>query len=220
MTMNLYIGDCLEYMKGIPDKSIDIVITDPPYGLGDKLSTGSGKLKYRPFMILSRDSNWVDTVPPQQIFDELFRVSNNQIIFGGNYFSLPPTQGIIAWDKLQHLPTFSAWEYIWTSFQRPAKLVRMVSLDKNKCHPTQKPVNIMSWLVNNYTQEGETVFDPFMGSGTTGVACIRSGRNFIGCEIDPDYFAIAEKRIYEASLQPRLFNEINKNSCSIQTELI
>lgn len=206
----LHNGDCLEYMKSLPDKAFDCVITDPPYGLGDKLGSGGGKMKNSPFKKLYNDGGWIDVVPEQEIFDEIFRVSRNQMICGGNYFSLPPTQGIIAWDKKQALPTFSSWEYIWTSSQRPAKMLSMVSTDPEREHPTQKPVTLMRQLI--VLSDAQNIFDPFMGSGSTGVACMQLGIRFIGCEIDPKYFAIAERRIKQASLQQHLFAPSNTAS--------
>lgn len=188
-------GDCLEVMKTLPDKCIDLVLTDPPYGLGDRLSDGGGKLKNTPMAVLYRDTDWVDESPSKEVFDEMFRVSKNQIICGGNYFSLPPTRGFVAWDKKQHMPTLSAVEYIWTSFDCPAKIASFSSMDLNRVHPTQKPIGLIEWLMAKFTGEGDTILDPFAGSGTTGVACMNLKRNFILIEKEPKYVQICNERL-------------------------
>ena len=142
---------------------------------------------------------------------EIIRVGKNQVVFGGNYFSeyLPPSRGWLVWDKVVR----AKWpdgELAWTSFDKGLKIFQYSRADayinsiKEKQHPTQKPIALMKWILENYTEEGDTIFDPFMGSGTTGVACVQTERNFIGCEIDPDYFKIAERRIHEAQQQMRL----------------
>lgn len=191
-------------MKALPDKCVDCVITDPPYGLGNRLSDGGGKLKNTPMSVLYRTGDWVDVVPKKEVFDSIFRVSKNQIICGGNYFNLPPTRCIIAWDKTNYLHTLSDWEYIWTSFDSPAKMYRRRSLDLNRKHPTQKPVALMKWIIDKYTTPDAIILDPFSGSGTTGVACIETGRNFLGFEIDPRWCDLANKRIEAAKAQTTL----------------
>ncbi len=196
MAYELHNCDCLEFMRGMADKSVDCVITDPPYGID---------IANNPFRGKHKKASW-DSEPMNNISrDEMFRISNNQFIFGGNYFDLPPTQCFLIWDKVQpFLFSSSQVEYIWTNLSQPAKLFRRHVVSYEKYHPTQKPLELMQWILINYTKEGDTIFDPFMGSGTTGVACVQTGRNFIGCEIDKGYFAIAEKRIHDAGLQMRL----------------
>ncbi len=193
-------ADCLEAMRLIPDKSIDLVLTDPPYGLGDRLLSGGGKMTNTPMKILYRDSDWEDVLPDKKIFNELFRISKNQIICGGNYFELPPTRCIIAWDKKQLMPTFSQWEYIWTSFDRPGKIMRYSSMDLNRTHPTQKPIGLMEELILKFSEENDLVLDCFLGSGTTAVACKKLNCRFIGIEISPEYCAIAEQRLKQGVL--------------------
>lgn len=187
--------DCLEFMKTLPDKCIDLVLTDPPYGLGDRLSDGGGKLKNTPMAVLYRNSDWVDELPSEEIFKQIFRISKNQIICGGNYFDLPTTRCFICWDKKQHMPTLSACEYIWTSFDRPAKIASFSSTDLNRQHPTQKPVELMGYLIDKFSKESDIIFDPFLGSRTTAVACKQLKRNYIGCEISKEYCKIAQERI-------------------------
>jgi DNA modification methylase len=133
----------------------------------------------------------------------LFEISSNQIIWGGNYFPLPPTRGILAWDKQQPWENFSQFEMAWTSFDFPAKIFRFnKSFIKGKQHPTQKPLELMTWCIG-LASNVQTILDPFMGSGTTGIACIRTGRKFIGIEISPEYFEIAKNRI-KIELQQQL----------------
>ena len=192
----LHLGDCLEYMAGMADGSVDAVITDPPYGIG---------IANNPFRGKFATSDWDDTPANEKHISEILRVSMNQVIWGGNYFDLPPSRCFLVWDKVQPESFSSAQvEMAWTSFDKTAKLFRRHVVSYEKFHPTTKPIELMKWCVENYTNPNDTIFDPFMGSGTTGVACAQTGRNFIGCEIDPDYFAIAEKRIRNAYAQPLL----------------
>lgn len=191
----LILGDCLEELKKLPDKSIDLVLTDPPYGIG--ISRNPFRQKFAP-------SRWDSFTPSSDYFDEMRRVSKEQVIWGGNYFSdkLPPSKGFYIWDKVQPQNFSSAMvEYAWSSKSKPAKMFRQRVTSYEKFHPTTKPVNLMEWCLEFFPQ-ATTILDPFMGSGTTGVACKRLGRNFIGIELDPTYFAIAKKRIEEARAEP------------------
>ena len=203
--ITLYNGDCLEYMKGMDDKSVDAVITDPPYGLGDWNNRGSNA--GGPF-----DSDitqqW-DKPITKEVIDEIFRISKHQILWGGNYYLdyLPKTKQMFVWNKYIRNMHFNDCEIAWCSQWKEASRVFDFSPSRmhKKEHPTQKPLELMLWCVEKLPKDVYTIFDPFMGSGTTGVAAVQLGRNFIGCEIDPDYFKIAEKRIHEATLQPSLF---------------
>jgi len=205
MTVQLYLGDCLEVMKSMPDKSVDAVITDPPYGIGEDVRKAdkSGRTEF------TTDNRWDLAIPEKLYFSEIFRASNNQIIWGGNYFVdyLHNSRCWLIWDKMQKFSGADA-ELAWTSFDKSTKAFRKSRVEfhseEKKVHPTQKPLSLMRWCIENYTNPGDTILDPFMGSGTTGVACVQTGRNFIGIEIDPTYFAIAERRIAEAQQQPRL----------------
>jgi len=222
MSVQLYLGDCLEVMKSMPDKSVDAVITDPPYGLGGNV------VHYGNCPAYENKYTWDNAIPTDEYFYEIFRASKNQLIFGGNYFPIlwkKPSRGFIFWDKIQCSKNHADGELIWTSFDKNAKQYRYcfsgnrygwedsilgVGKPSNRVHPTQKPVDLLAKILMDYTHEGDTILDPFMGSGTTGVACVQTGRNFIGIEIDPTYFAIAEKRIAEAQLQPRLPLEVQE----------
>lgn len=212
----LHLGDCLEYMRTLPDGCFDAVVTDPPYGIGYVAGNGGDnharhayrKHKNRP---IYGDDKAFDPSP--------FLRFDRVIMFGGNHFSnhLPPSRGWVVWDKNAGVKpnTFSDAELIYTNCDVPLRIFphmwkgiqRDSEVGEGSFHPTQKPAALMVWLLRHYTRPGDTIFDPFMGSGTTGVACMQLGRNFVGCEIDPGYYAIAEKRIREAAAQPPLFTD-------------
>tara|TARA_R100000231_G_scaffold38323_1_gene33588 strand:+ start:239 stop:859 length:621 start_codon:yes stop_codon:yes gene_type:complete len=205
----IYNQDCMEAMKEISDNQFDLAIVDPPYGIADNPSRhkGSGKLKNR-FLNKNADkfAEW-DKAPNQLYFDELFRVSKNQIIWGGNYFSLPATRGFVIWDKQQPFPNFSACEYAYLSFQVPSKIyVQAVTRTKEKkIHPTQKPVKLYEWLLMNYAKEGDIILDTHLGSGSIAIACHNLGFELTGYEIDKEYFEAAKKRIEQHKQQARLW---------------
>jgi DNA modification methylase len=212
MTVELILGDCLEVMKGMDDKSVDAVITDPPYGVGrDKGFEGFGGFG-TPIARTRYKGDWDKERPDKVYFDEMLRIGETALIFGGNYFAdyLPVGNHWVVWDKKQTMPTFGDCELVWTNVERNSVkwITRewngLLGKEESREHATQKPLKIMRWLIANYTDTGDTIIDPFMGSGTTGVACIEYERNFVGIEIDPDYFAIAERRIKKAQMQPRL----------------
>lgn len=191
----LHLGDCLEYMKSMPDKSVDAVITDPPYGIG---------IASNPFRQKFEKQTWDDCPMSEDALREIRRVSREQVIWGGNYFSLPPTQCFYVWDKKQPQDFSSSMcEIAWTSFHSPAKIYRKHVVSIEKFHPTTKPTDLMLWCIE--LSGANAILDPFMGSGTTGVACMQLGRKFIGCEIDEKYFSIAEKRIRQAAMQEVMF---------------
>ena len=196
-------------MRTMPDKSVQVCVTDPPYGIGENrakvMSRGklSAPIDYGEF-------DWDAQPATAEQIDACRRVSQNQVIFGGNYFVLPLSSGWIVWDKLNS-GDFADCELAWTSYKRAVRKFTYLwngmikEHPEKRFHPTQKPLALMLWVIENYTKPSDTVLDPFMGSGTTGVACVQLGRNFIGCEIDPGYFNIAEKRIHDALNQPDLF---------------
>ena len=215
MNVQLHLGDCLEVMRSMPDKSVDAVITDPPYGIGidgskESIQNGVQIRKQYDF------KGWDKSIPTVDVFVNINRVSETQIVFGANYFNEYLEQGHkgwIIWEKGQRNLSMSDCEIIYTNLNKPTRVhtVHRAKLwAENPQHPTQKPITLMKWILENYTHENDTIFDPFMGSGTTGVACVQTGRNFIGCEIDPTYYAIAERRIQEAQLQTRLPLEVQE----------
>ena len=205
MTVELHLGDCLDIMRNIPDKSIDAVITDPPYGI-DHIHAG-GRSSNNGWSEALYSGNWDKERPRKEYFDEIIRVSKTTIIWGGNYFSdyLPPKMRWLVWDKGQRNFSLADFEMAWTNQNKASRIFeysRALANKQGKVHPTQKPTELMKWCIEFV--EGDTILDPFMGSGTTGVACVQTGRNFIGIEIDEGYFKIAEKRIHDAQQQMRL----------------
>ena len=197
--------DCMALMAEFPDKHFELAIVDPPYGLGKRLSDGGGKLKNSQFCKQYRESTQWDNVPSPEYFEELFRVSENQIIWGGNYFGLPASRCMICWDKEQSMPTLSAWELGWTSFDKPSKIFRASSTDLARFHPTQKPVALYRWLLHNYAKPGDKILDTHLGSGSIAIACHEKGFDLAGSELDPDYFAAMQARIKQAMAQTSLF---------------
>lgn len=204
-TVKLMNGDCLELMKEIPDCSVDLVLTDPPYGKkADKGTNGFGCSKNRKYK-----PTWDSKTPSKEYFDELFRIGKNIIIFGANYFPqyLKPSNHWIFWDKkgdINFQNPFADGEFIYTTFKKPSKRIvfkqqGFITDSKDKrFHPTQKPTELLELLIKNYSDENAVIFDPFMGSGSTGVACVNTGRDFIGIELDPVYFQTAQERINKA----------------------
>jgi site-specific DNA-methyltransferase (adenine-specific) len=181
-------------MREFPDDYFDIAIVDPPYGLPQSSTLGRGKLKNR---ILNADSihDW-DIAPDKSYFDELFRVSKNQIIWGGNYFDLPPCRCFVCWDKVQPWENFSQVEFAWTSYNKPAKLFRYDNRSGDKkIHPTQKPVELYIYLLNQFAESGNKILDTHVGSGSSLVACKQRGFDFVGFEINERYYNLANDRL-------------------------
>jgi len=190
---NIYCGDCLKLMREMPDKSVDLVLTDPPYGLGRKLHDG-GTWSTNP--IYDAMLIWDDKPVSQEYIKEIFRVSKDQIIWGGHLYSLPISRCWLSWRKNDNMPTLGDFELAWTSFDKVSKeWTERRNPDGKRVHPTQKPLSLFNWVLRNYSKENDLILDPFLGSGTTAVAAIRTGRRYIGMEIDPTYFEIARKRI-------------------------
>jgi site-specific DNA-methyltransferase (adenine-specific) len=181
-------------MREFSDDYFDIAIVDPPYGLQQSSTYGRGKLKNR---ILNADSihDW-DIAPDKSYFDELFRVSKNQIIWGGNYFDLPPCRCFVCWDKVQPWENFSQVEFAWTSYNKPAKLFRYDNRSGDKkIHPTQKPVELYIYLLNQFAESGNKILDTHVGSGSSLVACKQRGFDFVGFEINERYYNLANDRL-------------------------
>jgi DNA modification methylase len=201
MSVTLHLGDCLEYMRTMEAGSVDAVVTDPPYGIGEH--GGACRTRSAPGYSKHENKGWDNETPKKNVFQEIIRLTDNIVIWGGNYFTdkLPPRMGWLYWRKLMG-GDFSDGELAWTSRNNALREFIKCPKSMDKQHPTQKPVGLMIWCMEYLNiPSGATVFDPFMGSGTTGVACMQTGRNFIGCEIDPGYFAIAKKRIELAQAQ-------------------
>jgi site-specific DNA-methyltransferase (adenine-specific) len=195
--------DCLNIMRQLPDKCVDLVLTDPPYGLDINKSNRLVKEKGWKY------NKWDKKIPDKIYFDEIFRISKNQIIWGGNYFIdyLYKTKCYLIWDKNNDGRDFAESEFAWTSFGTVARTIRLrpQNMDYGKVHPTQKPEKIFKECVFKYSEIGMTIFDPFAGSGTTAIACLETGRNYILIEKEPDYIDIINNRIELWKEQVRMF---------------
>lgn len=193
----------MEYLRGLEDGAFDLAIVDPPYGLPKDSTQGRGKLKHR-ILNIGHIKDW-DVAPSKEYFDELFRVSKHQIIWGGNYFDLPSTRGIICWDKCQPWENFSQWEMAWTSFNTPASLFRFDNRTGDKIHPTQKPVDLYRWLLHKYAKGGWKILDTHIGSGSSAIAAYMEGHELVGCEINEEYFDKMVVRVKNSMAQGSLF---------------
>jgi site-specific DNA-methyltransferase (adenine-specific) len=208
--LSFFNSDNVELMKNFADKEFDLAIVDPPYGLGKRTTDGGGTNSQIKFMDDIRRTNWDDKTPDKEYWEQLFRVSKNQIIWGGNYFDLPPTRTIICWDKVVMIPTMSQIEIAWTSFDSPARLVKINNTDKNRFHPTQKPIELYEYLLKNYAEKGAKILDTHLGSGSIAIAVEKANRldkmdfAFTGIEIDDVYFNKAIKRIEQYCRQGTL----------------
>jgi len=209
-TVQLYLGDCLEVLPTLAPGSVDL-LTDPPYGIGEcaKKIASRGKLaKARDY----GDFRWDDETLETHL-QAARDVSNLQIVFGGNYYHLPPSSCWLVWNKLNGNNDFADCELAWTNLTCAVRKIDCLWNGMIRCertprvHPTQKPIEVMLWSAD-FLKSNRPILDPFMGSGTTGVACVRLGRRFIGIEIDPGYFETAKKRIKDelrrvAFLEPK-----------------
>lgn len=209
----LILGDCLEVMPML-DK-FDAVITDPPYGIANKWKGGRGH-GWENSRLLSKVRNEWDAKPLADFeIDMILKSSKEAIIWGGNYFNLPPSRCWLVWSKPERGFSLAEAELAWTNKDSIVRVIDAPRSEIDRVHPTQKPIVVMVWCVK---KTKGSVFDPFMGSGTTGVACAKLGRKFTGIELDEEYFDIACKRIEEAYKQPDLFIEPPKEV--VQTSLI
>jgi site-specific DNA-methyltransferase (adenine-specific) len=193
--------DCMDFMRDKPDNYYDLAIVDPPYGIGDKFKSGiNSKMNFKEIP----QKGW-DVVPNDDFFNELIRVSKNQIIWGGNYFALPPTRCFIVWDKIISDDfSLAMGEYAWTSFDKIAKIYKR-SNHGERIHPTQKPVALYRWLLKNYAKEGDKILDTHGGSFSSAIACHMEGFDLDICELDEDYFNDAVKRFKLNTVQEKLF---------------
>jgi site-specific DNA-methyltransferase (adenine-specific)/modification methylase len=203
----LYLGDCMDILPTL--NKVDAVITDPPYGINEN----SKKVASRGNMAAPKDYgdfDWDKAPPPDELIELIRKKGKYQAFFGGNYFTLPPTSCWLVWDKLNGDNDFADCELAWTNWPKAVRRLQwrwngMIRQgNEERFHPTQKPLEVMKWVIE-LCPKSETILDPFMGSGTTGVAAIQMGRKFIGIEREPKYFEIACKRIEQAVAQPQLF---------------
>lgn len=225
-----YNRDCLEAMRKYPDNAFDLAVVDPPYGGGAKEDVSevfngaiSGRFggRFEKYIKAERTGgtwaskyktdttsikNW-DIAPPLEYFDELFRISKNQIIWGGNYFQLPPTRCFLIWRKLTISESFTMAmaEYAWTSFNSNAKVFEYAPQDSTRFHPTQKPVALYAWIYKLYAEKGMKILDTHLGSGSSRIAAYDAGLDFVGYEIDKTYFDKQEERFEKHASQQNLF---------------
>jgi len=213
-----YLGDCMDWMRVTADKAYDLAIVDPPYGIGSGIRKASGKnipcmdgadTRFNP-------KAWDKKIPNNDYFLMLRRISNNQIIWGGNYFQLPISRGWIFWDKKPIIPNYSDGELAWTSFDIVLKRIEILWNGKirtgiepgyKSIHPTQKPIALYRWLLQNYAKAGQRIFDSHGGSFSSAIACYMEGFDLDICEIDEEYFESAIKRFKQATQQIHLFHE-------------
>lgn len=197
---SIYVNcDCMEGMKQFPDKYFDLAVVDPPYGIG---------ISKNPVRQMHDKKEWDSKTPDAEYFRELYRVSKNQIIWGGNYYSLPPTQNYIIWDKVQPEDfTLAMCEFAWCSIQRPAKIFRYSVLkEKNKIHPTQKPVALYEWILTKYAGGGDIILDTHVGSASSLIACRNTNHKFVGFELDEHYYRLSRERLEREMAQMNLYD--------------
>jgi DNA modification methylase len=210
----LYLGDCEELLPSIG--SFDACVMDPPYGIGvDRAMAKVSGTQYGNAAAPKSNyiaSGWDDFTPSKSLLDAIIKTSKYQIIFGGNYFDLPPTRCYLVWDKANGSNAFADCELAWTNLDKPVRRIEwmwngMLRRDgeARNGHPTQKPLEVMRWCIEQLPQGCETILDPFAGSGTTGVAAIMLGKRFVGIERHPEYFDIMCKRLEAARKQPDMF---------------
>lgn len=206
-------GDCMNENNGLPtfkDKSADLAIVDPDYGLNEKISIGgTWASKYK------KNDGYLGGIPNKEYFAELFRISKNQIIWGGNYFNLPPNRCFIVWHKLQMdgMHTMANVEYAWTNFDKNAKFISMNNTGYKRIHICQKPIALYKWLLYNYAKKGNIILDTHVGSASSLIACEQMGFDYIAYEKDKDYYRDAKKRLQESRMQTDLFKpETKQNS--------
>ena len=207
--LSFFNADNLEIMRGFKDNEFDLAIVDPPYGLERfKANDGGNSKKITTFG--DKDKNWNNIKPDAEYWDQLFRVSKNQIVWGGNNFVLPTSEYFIVWDKGQMMPSFARCEMAWTNCKVPAKMYAKRSQDLERIHPTQKPTDLYSWLLINYAKEGFKILDTHLGSGSIAIAVEKANRldkmnlQFVGIEIDKEYYEAALNRIEQYCRQGTL----------------
>lgn len=190
----VYNIDNMEFMKDIPDKYYELAIVDPPYGININNECMGGRKTIKP----DKNKTWDNNIPDDNYFNELFRISKNQIIWGANYFNLWPNRYFIIWDKGETMygRDFAECELAWTNINR-TRIFKLSPNQLERIHPTQKPVALYKWLLTNYAKPNDKIFDSHVGSGSIRIACHELGFDFTGCELDKDYWEAQEKRYQE-----------------------
>lgn len=209
--------DCMNYMATLPDNYFDLAVVDPPYGISYSQLVGQKSTKHG--WKERQSSDWDNSVPNKEYFIQLNRISKNQIIWGGNYFDLPPTRCFLIWDKVQRIDQADC-EFAWTSFEKSARVFQYARGNESgfapklkgteragiNIHPTQKPIALYQWIYKNYLPEGGKVIDTHLGSGSNRIAADKAGNiDFVGCELDKEYFDAQEKRWREYKAQLTIF---------------
>lgn len=194
--------DCIEYMKQFPDKHFELAIVDPPYGINQTQMNMGGRKTIGP----DKSKKWDESIPTDDYFKELFRVSKNQIIWGGNYFPLPQSQYFAIWDKGETMygRDFAECEYAWIR-SGGTRIYKLGPNQPERIHPTQKPVALYKWLLAKYAKEGDKILDTHLGSGSSRIAAYDMGFDFYATELDKDYFEAQEKRFNDFRSQLKLF---------------
>lgn len=210
MISEVYNIDCMELMARYPDKHFDLAVVDPPYGINVNMNAGRKKDTKSKKRTIKK---WDTQTPKPEYWEQLFRVSKNQIVWGANYMTnyLPIKMGWIFWDKcVASACSFSDGELAWTSFDRALKKAVIpysgfIGMEGEKFHPTTKPIKLYDWIYFNYAFEGQTILDTHLGSGSSRIAAYKNKLNFVGCEIDKEYFVASDKRFKEFTAQLTLF---------------
>lgn len=216
MSINITNEDNMELMGRYPDNHFDLAIVDPPYGIdADKHAHKNGVSNKANGFAEHKLSEWDSSIPKADYFNELFRVSKEQIVWGGNYMTefLPPSMCWILWDKVQRNFTFADGELAWTSYNKALRIFAMARttalLDAQKSggriHPTQKPVKLYEWLLMNYAKEGDKILDTHIGSGSIAIACHNLGFDLTACELDEEYYNACVNRLEQHASQVRMF---------------
>ncbi len=200
----LYLCDCMAVMDRYPDKYFDLACVDPPYGIGVNQMNMGGRKTVKP-----DKRQWDAAVPGKEYFVELMRISHHQIVWGGNYFDLPPSKHFLIWDKGETMygRDFAECELAWSSMNKTARMFKKNPNQPDRFHPTQKPVALYEWILTNYAKPGQRILDTHLGSGSSAIAAHNLGFEFVGCELDPDYFRGACERIENAQRQSKLFGD-------------
>ncbi len=209
--------DCMEYMATQPDNAFDLAIVDPPYGINYDIiqneCAGTYRTQNSGTWKKYHQTEWDKNIPDKKYFSELFRTSKNQIVWGSNFYENKPTKCWIIWDKIQR-DNRSDGEMAWTSFEKPMKIFSYSRADAyindcdEKIHPTQKPVQLYKWLLKNYAEPGQRILDTHLGSGSSAIAAHYFGCDFVGCEIDKEYYDSMKKRYDRETAQLTMFEGI------------
>jgi len=209
---DVYLEDCVTALKRYADNHFDLAIVDPPYGINISSAGGYYHVKGKGQANPHTKKDWDNGIPTEEYWQELFRVSKNQIVWGGNYMTefLSPSRCWIFWDKMKAVDNYADGELAWTSFDRNTKKIVIqhngfLAKDGKSIHPTQKPVMLYEWTLMNFAKEGDKILDTHLGSGSSRIAAYKGGFNFVGFEIDQEYYEKQEKRFNDFKSQLRLF---------------